>query len=340
MFQVNWQNKEQAHSVVNSLAGKTVLIVGDIGLDEYIMGEVSRISPEAPVPVVSVTHKDYRLGLSGNVAQNVTSLGGEALFLTVVGEDTIGKDVSRLLEEKGVRTEGVLVDSARPTTMKSRVMSGDHHIVRVDQESLNDLSQETRDRLVKSFESLLPKADIVVVQDYAKGVICEDLVASIVDRSQKAGIPVLTDPHRTAPLSRYRGVDLIKPNHEESLILSKVLKEKRGQDISLDDVAAVIKEKTDAKNVVITRGKEGMAIFDSEGNKTQVPTFARQVYDVTGAGDTVIATLALGLASGLNLEDSCCLANFAAGVVVAKVGCVPCDKEELKSTIEKLSIRL
>lgn len=318
---------------LNAFKNKKVLIVGDVGLDEYVMGQVRRISPEAPVPVVEVEQEDLRLGLSANVAQNVVSLGGQVDLLSVVGSDEGAQKLKELSSKAGVGWQSMIVDSHRPTTRKMRVMTGPHHIVRVDYELKKYLPDSTEQQLIQKAQEEIPKNDIVILQDYAKGVISERVVKALVESCRKHKKMLLVDPHRNNPGSFYEGCDLIKPNYDEAVILSGLdfdtLRENPNR---VEQAGRALQNKTGAHYVVLTQGKEGMSIFDGE-KISKVPTRALKVFDVTGAGDTVIAALSLGLAGGLDLVTSCQLANFAAGVVVGKIGCVPCEIGELKEAI-------
>lgn len=325
--------QEKLVQSLNAYKGKKVLILGDVGLDEYILGQVRRISPEAPVPVLEVDQEDLRLGLSANVAQNVVSLGGEAIMLSVVGHDEGAQKLKELSAKAGISWDYMVVDQARPTTRKMRVMSGAHHIVRVDYELKKYLPQNTEDNLLKRFAELLKKADIVILQDYAKGVVSENVVKKMVTLCKEQGKKLLVDPSRVNSGDFYEGCDLIKPNFDEAVILAGLdfdtLRENPNR---VEQAGRALQKKTGAHQVVLTQGKEGMSIF--EGDKiSKVPTRAQKVFDVTGAGDTVIAALALGLAGGLDLVTSCSLANHAAGVVVGKIGCVPCELSELRESI-------
>ena len=321
-------------TTVTALQGKKILIVGDVGLDEYVLGQVRRISPEAPVPVLEVEGEDMRLGLAGNVAQNVSSLGGIPLLVSVVGKDTGAELLKKLFAENKVSTEFLVEDTTRPTTRKTRVMAKHHHIVRVDYEVKKYLSEATEKQLLANVQKALVTADAVVIEDYAKGVISESVLTRVIELAHAAGKKVMVDPHRDNRGTYYKGVDLIKPNYDEAVALAGMshddLKENPNKVV---DVGHALMQKTGAKEIVMTRGKDGMTIF-SQDRITQVPTFARQVFDVTGAGDTVIAALSLSLAAGISLEKACILANFAAGYVVGKVGCVPCTVENLKEYIQ------
>lgn len=332
-FHLSDQEKQQLVAKIPKMAGKKILIIGDIGLDEYVMGDVRRISPEAPVPVLDVENEEYRLGLAANVAQNVVSLGGQAQLVSVIGADTGGELLKDLLRKNGVKVDSLVVDEQRPTTRKMRVMAKHHHLVRVDYEVRKYLNAGTLERLVAKVAELMPSVDGVILQDYAKGVVSEALVKKVVEVAHQHGKKVLADPHRSNPAAFYQGVDLIKPNNDESMAISGLnFDDLREVPDKVLRVGKAIQTQTGAKQVVITRGKEGMTLFSGETIE-QVPTFARQVFDVTGAGDTVIAALTMALVSDFSLKDSCTLANFAAGVVVGKVGCVPCSTDELKEYI-------
>lgn len=318
------------------LEGRKILIVGDIGLDEYILGDVRRISPEAPVPVLEVSSEDLRLGLAANVAQNVVSLGGQALLVAVVGEDSGADRLKDLFKKNKVSWDGIVVDPSRPTTRKTRVMAQHHHLVRVDYELKKHLKEDTEKKILAVLEREIPKCDLVILQDYAKGVVNQSLTQKVIKLTHQHGKKIYTDPHRSNPGDFYKGTDLIKPNFDEAVELSGLkFDELRDNPDKVYEVGRTLQKKIGATEVVITRGKEGMTIFSND-EITEVPTFAKKVFDVTGAGDTVIAALSLARAAGWNLADACRLANFAAGVVVGKVGCVPCEIPELREAILNL----
>lgn len=314
-----------------------VLVIGDVGLDEYVVGDVRRISPEAPVPVVEVQSEMTRLGLAANVAQNVVSLGGHAEILSVIGEDQAATKLCELIETSNLSARHLIVDSSRPTIRKLRVMTENHHIVRVDYEKKNPISADLTAQLLKKVDQILPTVDAVIIEDYAKGCLHEESLQAIIAKSHKAGKKVLIDPYRSTPLRYYRGADVVTPNRDEAVQLSGLNPEEftahRNSEEFLLEVGSALQKQGEIPHVVLTRGKEGMSLFEN-GVVTHMPTYARKVFDVTGAGDTVIAAMALGLASGLSLVDSCVLSNFAAGVVVGKVGSVPCELNELKEYIE------
>lgn len=318
-----------------SLEGKRILIVGDVGLDEYIMGQVRRISPEAPVPILEVENEDLRLGLAANVAQNVVSLGGKVSLISVVGDDAGADRLKDLFKKAQVGWEQMICDPQRPTTRKTRVMAQHHHLVRVDHELKKYLSPTTEAKVLKEFEKQVKNADAIILQDYAKGMLSANLVKQIFVLSHQQGKKVFTDPHRDNSGEFYFGTDLMKPNFVEAVNLSGLrFDELRENPNQVYEVGRAVQKKTGATDVVLTRGKDGMTIFSRE-KIVEVPTFARKVFDVTGAGDTVIAALSLALAAQWSLVDACRLANFAAGLVVGKVGCVPCELDELKAYIQE-----
>ncbi len=328
--------KKKLISQLPKLVGKKILILGDVGLDEYFMGEVRRISPEAPVPILEVESEDLRLGLAANVAQNVKSLGGEPVLISVVGRDSGADLLSNLFKQNHVDTCYLIQDSSRPTTRKTRVMAKHHHLVRVDREVRRFLSSETEAKVLDKVKSVISSVDAVVIEDYAKGVVSKGLLQTVVKLAHDHGKKVFVDPHQTNSGDFYSGVDVVKPNFSESIALSGLTyDELRDDPEKLIDLGRAVQKKTGAKEVVMTRGKDGMIIFSGDKMYT-VPTFARQVFDVTGAGDTVIAAMSLGVVSGLDLPEACMLANFAAGVVVGQVGCVPCTAAELEKYIQSV----
>ncbi len=319
---------------ISLFKNKKILVIGDVGVDEYVLGSVKRISPEAPVPVLEVEQEDKCLGLAANVAQNVVSLGGQVHLVSVIGTDEGSEILQNLLHKSKVSTDGLVADSHRPTTRKTRVMSGQHHLVRIDHEIRKNLSTESETKLLNMIERKLKDCDVIVLEDYAKGILSQTLVEKVVALAKKNNKFLMVDPHQTKFAEFYKGVDLIKPNYNEALALTQI-HEDHIEDASerVLHVGKSLQKMTGAKQVVLTQGQLGMTIF-SENNVKRVPTFARKVFDVTGAGDTVIAALALGISAGLEISEACMIANFAAGVVVAKIGCVPCEASELITSIK------
>lgn len=320
---------------LRDFSGRRIAIIGDIGLDEYVLGGVRRISPEAPVPVLEVEREDQRLGLAANVAQNVSSLGGTAILIAAVGADSAREKLTSMLQAAQVRTEHLVVDPDRPTTRKLRVMADHHHIVRVDYERKQYLSPAVEKALLAKVDQVVPECDGVIIEDYAKGVLSERVCQYVIQKAHQFGKKVLVDPNPSTPLAYYRGASVMTPNKDEAFRLSGLnLDDLRETNESLLEVGQALLSGIQSQHMVITRGKHGMTLFEG-GEVQHLPTLAKQVFDVTGAGDTVIAAMALGWCSGWSLRDACVLANFAAGVVVSKVGCVPCTSVELVEYLEK-----
>jgi rfaE bifunctional protein kinase chain/domain len=289
------------------------------------------------VPVLEVQSTDMRLGLAANVAQNVASLGGTPLLVAVVGKDAAADDLCAQLRKAGVSPEHLIVDSSRPTTRKLRVMSGPHHIVRVDFEKKQYLSPAVEEMVVGKVRALLATADGVIIEDYAKGVLSENSLQEIIRETHGAGKKVFVDPNRGTPAKFYNGADVVTPNRDEAVELSGLdYDDLRVSGNFILEVGQALRERLRAANIVITRGKDGMSLMDG-AEAIHMPTFARQVFDVTGAGDTVIAALALAHVGGFTLPEACVFGNVAAGVVVGKIGCVPCTRQELLDYIVKLT---
>jgi D-beta-D-heptose 7-phosphate kinase/D-beta-D-heptose 1-phosphate adenosyltransferase len=321
-------NRNRVEQILGAFTGKTIIIVGDVMLDEFIWGKVRRISPEAPVPVVEVIEETYRLGGSGNVAANIQQLGGTAIPIGIVGRDAASDRIGDLLANAGIETYG-LVRADRPTTLKSRILAHSQQVVRTDRESKKPLSAELNADLAALFNQFLPKASAVIVSDYDKGVVNRDLLSSILPKAKSAGIPVFLDP-KVHHADYYHPITLITPNHHEAELLTGLVID---GDRTLNDAGRKLLEKFDCEYALITRGEEGMSLFNKTGAH-HLPTFAREVFDVTGAGDTVIAALALARAAGATMEESATLANHAAGIVVGKVGTATVSRSELVSDFE------
>lgn len=323
-----------ASALLDRLEGRTVLVVGDVMLDEYIRGSVDRISPEAPVPVVDVGRTEFRLGGAANVTHNVLALGGRPILAGVIGDDGFGRKAVEALGAEGIRADGLVVDGQRPTTIKTRVIAGAQQIVRYDRESRAPLPEETASRVVAFATEVLDEVDAVVLSDYAKGVLGHGVGEKIIERFTAAGRPVLADP-KIKNFGAFRGASVITPNYKEACeaaALHAGIHVDSDGDLETAARALVEKMKSD---LVVTRGEAGMYVFTADGTTVHIPTAAREVYDVSGAGDTVISTLAMGLAAGATLPEAATLANHAAGVVVAKFGTATASVPEIRAHIER-----
>jgi D-beta-D-heptose 7-phosphate kinase/D-beta-D-heptose 1-phosphate adenosyltransferase len=308
-----------------------ILVVGDLMLDEFIWGHVNRISPEAPVPVVEVQERTYSAGGAANTAVNVGSLGGRVSVAGLVGEDVTGEKVCSLLAACGVDGSAVLRDCTRPTTTKTRVIAHSQQMVRIDQESPGPTLPAVQEQLLVAIQKQLLNVRGCVLSDYGKGVMTPEFTSRLIAAARAAGVPVVVDPKGTQ-YEKYRGATLIKPNQlEAGQVLNRVLKTNEDVLRAGADLLAMLGIGT---SVLITRGSQGMSLFEHSRPVSHVPAQAREVYDVTGAGDTVAGTLILTLAAGGSMSDACRLASLAAAVVVGKVGTAPCTIEELRSALK------
>ncbi len=313
---------------IDQFANQPVLIVGDMMLDEFIWGSVSRISPEAPVPVVEVQNRTWIAGGAANTAANVSSLGGRAIVLGLIGEDPASGHLIEILRSQKIETSPLLCDSTRPTSTKTRVIAHGQQIVRYDHEQRVKLSLIHEQTILSRAESLISGVSAIVISDYGKGVITESVSQGIIQIANQHQRPVIVDPKGVEYL-KYRNATLIKPNQlEAGRVLNRELHTR-------DDVYAagvsLLGLLGPASSVLITRGQHGMALFEQQQLPIEIPAQAREVYDVTGAGDTVAGTLALALACGCSLTLACQLASTAAAIVVGKVGTATCNMEELKN---------
>ncbi len=321
----------EAREVLEGFARSRVMVLGDLILDHFIWGKVDRISPEAPVPVVEVTSESMRPGGASNVASNISSLGGKVLIGGVVGEDWAGKELLSLLQERGIGVDGVIKDPLRPTSVKTRIIAHSQQVVRFDKERKDRVDGPVRERLLGWVRDRIKGVDVVALSDYAKGVISRELVQGVVDLARRYGKKVVVDP-KVKHFSFYRGVTLITPNTMEASKAS-------GIDIvdeeSLKEAGRILLSQAESEAILITRGEQGMTLFQKEQDPVHIPTVAKEVYDVTGAGDTVVATCALALASGADLLSASVLSNYAAGIVVGEIGTATVTADELLRAVER-----
>jgi D-beta-D-heptose 7-phosphate kinase/D-beta-D-heptose 1-phosphate adenosyltransferase len=306
-----------------------VLVIGDLMVDHYIWGKVNRISPEAPVPVVDVIRDDLQLGGAANVAHNILTLGGIPLISGTVGADEKGRWLIREFEKRGVGTEGIVVDDSRPTTQKTRVIAHSQHVVRFDFERKEETAFSIQESILKNIRDNIRKVRTIIISDYAKGVITSALLKEVKELSRQSGIKIVVDP-KVQHFEFYSGTTLITPNTLEASRASGVeIRDER----DLLKAGELLLKKSRSEAILITRGEEGMSLFEKKGGVTHIPSVAREVFDVTGAGDTVVSTLSLSIAAGVPLKDSARLANFAAGVVVGHVGTATVTREQLAEAI-------
>lgn len=320
----------QLGKYLSQFVGTRIMVIGDIIVDHFIWGTVSRISPEAPVPVVNVTREEMLLGGGANVLHNIYALGGEAVLCGIIGNDEMGGRLQQLLADLGASCSG-LVQGKRPTTVKTRVVAHGQQVVRFDREQASAPSEQTIGALLDFIDKNLVDFDVVIVSDYYKGVITHPLMSYLQQKvrevEQKSGrrIPVVIDPKPDQP-ERFIGATIITPNHLEAEKMSGL---QITNEQELVQAAELLRDKFLCEAVLITRGEAGMSLLERGQDLVTIPTMAREVFDVTGAGDTVIATLALGLAAGATFAEAAALANVAAGIVVGKIGTATVSSAEI-----------
>jgi len=317
--------------ILSRFKNKKILIIGDLILDHYVEGTVERISPEAPVPVVTVTKDDeYKLGGCGNVAHNVVALGAQASVIGIIGADPRGEVLKNLLKEKSIDTDGI-VTTGRRTTVKTRIIAHDQQVVRVDREDNAVLDAKAfntvRDLIKKNIRSF----DAVIISDYKKGVISRELIAYVNSLAKKRGVTVAVDP-KVGHYDFYRGVTLITPNMKEAAQMSHI---DITDEQSLFAAGEKLMKELKCRAVLLTRGKEGMTIFEQGKRRQNIKTVAREVYDVTGAGDTVISAFTLAHVSGAPLKTAAVIANHAAGIVVGEVGTATATVQQIMDSFEQ-----
>ncbi|MGI6456156.1 MAG: D-glycero-beta-D-manno-heptose-7-phosphate kinase [bacterium] len=312
--------------ILQQFPGKVVLVIGDIILDEYIWGDVNRISPEAPVPVVEINHRSYVPGGAANTAANICGLQGNGYVCGVVGDDPQAELLRDVLREHRVMVEGAITDPSRPTTTKTRIVAQNQQMVRVDYERTHSLSLEVQERLLQWVQRQMDFVDSCILSDYEKGVVSPEFAQKVIQMARAAGKPVVVDP-KGRDFSKYRGATIIKPNLQEA---EQAINQKIYSEESLLQAGRELMSIVGDSTVLITRGAQGMSIFQKERPVVHIPALTRNVFDVTGAGDTVVSVLAMALASGASTEEAARLANRAAGIVVGKIGTATVKLEELR----------
>ena len=313
-----------------------ILVVGDLMVDEYLWGDVERISPEAPVQVVTIKDEDYSLGGSGNVVNNVVALGAKVSAVGVIGTGSDGQLLLNKLNELGVDIAGIFQDSNRPTTRKTRIIASNQHVLRIDRETKESISEPAFEAIAKYLEDKIPDVDVVLISDYGKGLITEALMARLIAAGQKHKKITIADP-KGLDFSKYSGVSLITPNKKEAALASGI---EVVDETTLIEAGNKILQRVGIDKLLITCGKDGMVLFDRNKAPYKIRAETRQVYDVSGAGDTVLAVFGLSVASGISFEDGAVLANTSAGIVVGKVGTATVSRQELSSALKHDDISL
>jgi rfaE bifunctional protein kinase chain/domain len=328
--EIGFDNIDGLRKYIDRFPETNILVVGDIIMDEYIWGDVSRISPEAPVPVVAVKKETKMLGGAANVINNIYSLGGRSILCGVVGEDQTGVEIMEGLKGLGQTTAGIISEKDRRTSIKTRIVAHHQQVVRYDRESKKGINADSIKKLLTFIKEVMGSIDAVIVADYGKGVISGEMMKGLSKLLKDSGIFLSVDP-KTENFEYYKSTDLITPNHHEAGAFCRIEIE---DEETLVQAGRQIIEVLNCRSVLITQGKDGMTLFEKGGEISHIPTVARQVYDVTGAGDTVISTLCMGLASGMDLKSAAVISNFAAGIVVGEVGTSTVSSEELKKAIQ------
>ncbi len=320
-------SKAVLKKAIKKFRNKRILVVGDLMLDSYVWGTVSRISPEAPIPVVDVNKEESKPGGAANVILNLLSLGAKVFAAGIVGSDDEAEVLMSSLKKDGVNTSAVLVDKKRPTTVKTRVIAHNQQVVRIDREHKTDISPATAKAIIAAVKKELKTIDAIIFSDYDKGLLTKELVEGIMAIAK--GKIVTVDP-KPSNVEIFRDITLISPNKKEA-------SEAAGMAITSENdvllASKILKDITNAEAILITRGEEGMSLYMNDGIHT-IPTMAREVFDVTGAGDTVISVVTLALTAGASFEEACSLSNIAAGEVVAEVGVVTLTPKELEAAVD------
>jgi rfaE bifunctional protein kinase chain/domain len=311
--------------------GLKIAIVGDMMLDCYFWGEVKRISPEAPVPVVEVGNEFYRFGGAANVALNILKLGGIPFPVGVIGYDNYGTIFKSLVTEAGISEEGVIIDEERPTTAKTRVIADSQHVVRIDKESKDYLSKKNQSKVIEYIEKNIKNFDGIILQDYNKGVLTTSLIESIIQLANRNKVLITVDP-KFNNFFHYKNVTVFKPNRKEA---EDVLGIKIRTEEDIETAGKRILEKINAKYVLLTLGEDGIAVFEKGKGPQKMETKARKVADVSGAGDTVISTLTMALSAGADILEASYLANYAGGIVCGEVGIIPIELDKLFDTVNE-----
>ncbi len=319
---------ERLGEVVAGFPNCRIAVIGDLILDEFVWGNVERISPEAPVPVVDVIRESEHLGGAANVALNLTSLGAEVDLVGVVGHDAAAKRLAENLASSGISTDSIVGDSDRRTTIKTRIIAHHQQVCRTDRETKKSLDPTIRENVVSHSRESIGKADAVILSDYGKGVLSDEMATLLIECCREEGKFVAVDP-KVNDFSHYAQASIITPNKWEAELASGI---SIFDEVSLEQAGRMILKIASADDVLITRGDQGMSLISHQG-RLDIPTVAREVFDVTGAGDTVIATLALGVAAGATVHEAAVLANHAAGVVVGKLGTASASVDELLASL-------
>lgn len=321
----------EIQQILHAFANTRIGVVGDLMVDRFIYGKASRISPEAPVPVVRISSRTTQPGGAANVGNNVLSLGGQLHLYGVLGNDEAGDEIRSILTLQGADLSGVVTEMDRPSTVKTRVVAQNQQVVRFDEELPHDISDASRDALLAVVSAALPQLDVLLLSDYSKGVLTEDLVRHLIELAQAQGVRVVVDP-KPGNIARYHGADLVKPNLGEALALFG--QDSDGLPLQMEAVCRQVRKLAGSRQVIITAGQEGMHVLNAQDEYRHLPGLPREVYDVAGAGDSTLAAISLALAAGADLFLAAQIGNLAGSIAVGHLGVTAVRRDEMLSELE------
>ncbi len=324
-------NKVNLENTLQNMTGKRIIVVGDVMIDHYIHGKVNRISPEAPVPLLDMKNEEYRLGGAANVALNIKTMGSTPILIGVYGEDDGQIIMNDLLNAEDICSGYLVIDEQRMTTLKTRIVAGQQQIVRIDREQRNDINTEVEYKVISKFQECITDCDAVIIEDYNKGLLTESVIKAVLEIAKENNKPVTVDP-KYKNFFLYKDATVFKPNLVE---LKNNMNLTAGTDDEFLQAGSELRERLNAENVMVTRGEKGLTVFKSDSSTHSIPSYARDVFDVSGAGDTVISSLTLALAGGATIEVAAEIANYAAGVVCGKIGTSSTKPSEILEYIRR-----
>lgn len=320
------------NKLVEKFGNSKALLVGDIMLDSFVYGGVSRISPEGPIPVLSVTREDTMLGGAGNVFANLRALGCQVEVVAAIGQDSAGREIMDCIEDMGGSVDGLFIDDSRPTILKTRYLSQNQQLLRVDREQASPVSKNMQEQVFNYASKVIGKAQVLILSDYGKGILTPALLKNLIALAKKHKIPVIVDP-KGNDFSIYKGATIVTPNKKELALATNGAPVQSDKDI--EQTSAALMKQTGIENIIATRSEDGISVIPKKGKVTHFQTKAQEVYDVSGAGDTVVAALAAVISVGGTLEQAAQIANIAAGLVVAKVGTAVIRASEILAVLDK-----
>ncbi|MBO0332729.1 D-glycero-beta-D-manno-heptose-7-phosphate kinase [Sneathiella sp. CAU 1612] len=327
------ENRSPLLNILDKVSSVDVLVVGDVMLDRFVYGSTARISPEAPIPILSITHQSQMLGGAGNVVRNIASLGGKARLISVIGEDAEGREIESIFATQGATTPHLVKSVGRPTTVKTRFIADGQQLLRSDHEATHQLQPQTAGNVIKTFQGAVKTADIIVLSDYAKGVLSDTVLRHVIAYATEKNIPIIADP-KARDFGRYAGVTLLTPNRKEMIAASGM---PCGSNHEVEQAAREVMRKSGVSAILVTRSEAGMSLVTKD-DAHHIAAEAQEVYDVSGAGDSVIAALSLALAAGASLTDAARIANLAGGIAVSKSGTAAVTKAEIRQALHSQEI--